>query len=85
MNLVLPQGPDRTRVLFRRYVDDATLLERGAGSGLDRVEAEDEAIVEAVQRGVGARLYRGGRYSPARERGVHHFHRLLCAALGDAP
>jgi choline monooxygenase len=42
---------------------------------------EDEAIVHAVQRGVRSRLYRGGRYSPTRERGVHHFHRLVCEFL----
>ena len=29
------------------------------------------------QRGVSGRLYDRGRYSPARETGVHHFHRLL--------
>jgi choline monooxygenase len=78
INLVLPQDIDRTRVLFRSYVGDATKLDSGAGGALDRVEAEDEAIVEAVQRGVRSRFYRGGRYSPTRERGVHHFHRLLC-------
>ena len=55
-------------------------LGRGAGGALDRVETEDEAVVEAVQRGVRSRLYRGGRYSPSHERGVHHFHRLLAAA-----
>ncbi|MFO1323968.1 MAG: SRPBCC family protein [Burkholderiales bacterium] len=81
VNLVLPQGPDRTRVAFRSYVGDASLRGAGAGSGLDRVEAEDEAIVASVARGVRSRLYRGGRYSPARERGVHHFHRLLCEFL----
>ena len=37
--------------------------------------------MQAVQRGVRSRLYRGGRYSPSRERGVHHFHRLLCEFL----
>jgi choline monooxygenase len=41
------------------------------------VEREDEAIVEAVQRGVRSRLYDRGRYSPTRAGGVHHFHRLL--------
>jgi len=41
------------------------------------VEQEDEAIVEAVQSGVRSRLYDRGRYSPTREAGVHHFHRLL--------
>ena len=81
LNLVLPEGTARTRVLFRAFVSDAAKLETGAGAGLDRVEAEDEAIVLAVQRGVRSRLYRGGRYSPARERGVHHFHRLLCEFL----
>ncbi|HEX7605330.1 MAG TPA: SRPBCC family protein [Usitatibacter sp.] len=81
LNLVLPQAIDRTRVLFRSYVWDASTLDRGAGAALDRVEAEDEAIVEAVQRGVRSRLYSRGRYSPAREAGVHHFHRLLCELL----
>jgi choline monooxygenase len=64
---------------------DASRLDRGAGGALDRVEREDEAIVEAVQRGVRSRLYRGGRYSPTRETGVHHFHRLLCAFLATPP
>ena len=81
LNLVEPQALDRTRVLFRSFVWDESRLDQGAGSGLDRVEAEDEAIVEAVARGVRSRLYTRGRYSPTRERGVHHFHRLLCEFL----
>ena len=81
LNVVEPRAIDRTRVLFRSFVWDASKLETGAGAGLDRVEAEDEAIVEAVQRGVRSRLYTRGRYSPARELGVHHFHRLLCEFL----
>ncbi|HVJ73510.1 MAG TPA: SRPBCC family protein [Casimicrobiaceae bacterium] len=89
INHVQPLAPDRTRVAFRSYVADPTLVDRGAGSGLDAVEREDEAIVEAVQRGVRSRLYVRGRYSPTREQGVHHFHRLLCAYLrapdGTAP
>ncbi|MGE5616089.1 MAG: SRPBCC family protein [Bacillota bacterium] len=83
LNLVQPLAIDRTRVSFRSFVWDASRLERGAGSSLDRVEAEDEAIVEAVQRGVRSRFYRRGRYSPTRERGVHHFHRLLCHFLNS--
>ena len=81
LNLVQPRRIDRTRVGFRTFVLDPSKLDAGAGSGLDRVEQEDEAIVLAVQRGVGSRLYRRGRYSPTRERGVHHFHRLLCEFL----
>ena len=83
LNLVQPEGIDRTRVSFRSYVRDAALLDRGAGGGLDRVEAEDEAIVQAVQKGVRSRFYRRGRYSPKRERGVHHFHRLLARFLNE--
>jgi choline monooxygenase len=82
LNLVTPEAIDRTRVAFRSYVWDASKLATGAGAELDHVEGEDEAIVHAVQRGVRSRLYRGGRYSPTRERGVHHFHRLLCEFLG---
>ena len=77
VNLVEPQSPTRTRVRFRSYVREAAKRDAGAGGALDRVEEEDEAVVEAVQRGVRSRLYRGGRYSPVPERAVHHFHRLL--------
>jgi choline monooxygenase len=77
INVVHPETIDRTRVVFRSYVCDASKLDDGAGGALDRVEAEDEEIVEAVQRGMRSRFYSGGRYSPAREQGVHHFHRLL--------
>jgi choline monooxygenase len=81
LNVVRPLAPDRTRVSFRSYVWDASRLTGGAGGSLDRVEREDEAVVESVQRGVRARLYRDGRYSPAHETGVHHFHRMLAGAL----
>ena len=84
VNVVEPQGLDRTRVRFRSYVRDPALLEAGAGAGLDAVEHEDEAVVTAVQRGVGSRFYGRGRYSPTRERGVHRFHRLLCGFLDRA-
>ncbi len=84
VNVVRPLAVDRTRVSFITYVSDASKLDEGAGTGLDRVEREDESIVEAVQRGVRSRYYARGRYSPARERGVHHFHRLLAERL-DAP
>jgi choline monooxygenase len=81
LNLVQPLGPARTRVSFRAFVADAALLGTGAGGALDAVEMEDEAVVLAVQRGLRSRLYARGRYSPQHERGVHHFHRLLCEWL----
>ncbi len=78
LNLVQPEAIDRTRVAFRTYVWDASKIASGAGAALHQVELEDEAIVQAVQRGTASRLYGKGRYSPAREQGTHHFHRLLC-------
>ncbi|HZF09570.1 MAG TPA: aromatic ring-hydroxylating dioxygenase subunit alpha [Thermoanaerobaculia bacterium] len=83
VNVVKPLAVDRTRVSFLTYVWDPGKLDRGAGAGLDRVEREDEAVVESVQRGVRSRLYDRGRYSPDREAGVHHFHRLLARFLTE--
>lgn len=82
VNAVRPIAPDRTVVSFLSYVADPTKRTVGAGADLHRVELEDEAIVEAVQQGVRSRLYRAGRFSPSREVGVHHFHRLLARFLG---
>lgn len=80
LNIVLPQGPMRTKVIYRRYVWDPGATDTGAGAGLDEVEHEDERVVEACARGVGSRAYGAGRYAPEHERGVHHFHRLLVDA-----
>jgi choline monooxygenase len=81
MNIVVPLAPDRTRIVYRTFVLDASRRAGGAGGDLDKVEKEDEEIVEQVQRGMASRLYRRGRYSPGRETGPHHFHRLLLRAL----
>lgn len=81
VNVVKPLAADRTRISFLTYVWDPSRLDAGAGDSIDRVEREDEAVVESVQIGVRSRLYDRGRYSPKREQGVHHFHRLLVAAL----
>jgi choline monooxygenase len=84
-NVVKPLGVARTKVSFLTYVWDASRLDAGAGSGLDQVEGEDEAVVQSVQTGVRSRFYRGGRYSPSQERGVHHFHRILAEFLKRSP
>jgi len=81
VNVVEPLGPERTRVVFLAYVADPKRRGKGAGGDLHGVEMEDEAVVEAVQKGVSSRLYDRGRFSPERERGVHHFHRLLAERL----
>lgn len=81
VNVVCPLGADRTRVSFISYVWDDKLRQSGVGGDLHRVEMEDEEVVESVQRGVRSRLYDRGRYSPRREIGTHHFHRLLARFL----
>jgi choline monooxygenase len=84
VNIVQPLAHDRTRVSFQTWVWREELRGEGAGADLHRVEMEDEEIVESVQRGLGSRLYRQGRFSPRREVGTHHFHELLSAALRGA-
>jgi choline monooxygenase len=84
INIVKPLGPSQTRVSFLTYVYDESKLNAGAGALLDKVEREDEFVVEGVQRGLRSRFYRTGRFSPTRERGVHHFHRMLAAAWASA-
>jgi len=48
----------------------------------DEIQIEDVEICEAVQRGLRSKTYDRGRYSPARENGVHHFHQLYAEYLG---
>ena len=81
INVVQPLAPDRTKVSFISYLHGPGGGYRGAGAAIDRVEREDEDIVERVQQGVRSRFYDRGRYSPRREQGVHHFHRLLARFL----
>jgi choline monooxygenase len=77
VNIVKPLTPDKCRVTFLTYVSDRSSLDEGAGADLHRVELEDEAVVESVQRGIRSRFYSSGRYSPTREQGTHLFHRLI--------
>ena len=77
VNIVKPLKKDLSKITYLTYVFDESKLESGAGAGLDKVEREDEAIVENVQKGINSRNYDRGRYSVKRETGTHHFHRLI--------
>ena len=77
VNVVRPVSPSKTVVEFLTYVSDESKLDKGAGTDLHGVELEDEAVVESVQKGIRSRFYKHGRYSPTREQGTHHFHRLI--------
>ncbi len=82
INVVRPLGPELTKVSFIRYVWDESKIAHGAGAELDRVEREDEQVVELVQKGIHSRFYSRGRFSPTREQGTHQFHRMLAERLG---
>jgi choline monooxygenase len=88
-NLVLPLGPDRMKVVFDFYFADveseaARAKNRASMDVSTRIQDEDHAICESVQRGLGSRAYRAGRLSVRREAGEHLFHRLLAADLRGA-
>jgi len=81
VNVVKPISPTKTRVSFYTYLlpdNDFDFLSEGR---IDKVEREDEAVVESVQKGLQSMAYQSGRFSPTREKGVHHFHRLLAQFL----
>jgi choline monooxygenase len=82
VNVVRPVSPSRSVVEFISYVSDGSKMNEGAGADLRGVELEDEAVVESVQRGIRSRFYTHGRYSPTREQGTHHFHRLIAEFIG---
>jgi choline monooxygenase len=82
VNIVRPLSPSKSVVEFLSYVRDESRLNEGAGAGLHSVEMEDEAVVESVQKGIRSRFYSHGRYSPTREQGTHHFHRLIAEFMG---
>ena len=78
----------KSLVEFRVHVRDMKALEvvvhiehpvalQGAGSVLDTVEHQDQWVIEEVQKSMASMVYDRGRYSPTREQGVHHFHRMI--------
>ncbi|HUH61467.1 MAG TPA: SRPBCC family protein, partial [Terracidiphilus sp.] len=84
-NLVLPLGPDKCLVQFDFYFSDVSEARKQFNldsiAVSDRVQDEDVAICESVQRGLRSRAYNAGRLSVRRESGEHLFHRLLAGDL----
>ena len=80
-NLVVPRGLDATDVIFDFYFEDASdgarARNRASIDVSERIQDEDVAICESVQRGLRSRAYGSGRLSVRREAGEHLFHRLL--------
>lgn len=86
-NLVVPLGVDRMKVIFDFWFADPADVATNEQSidVSDRIQDEDHAICESVQRGLKSRAYGAGRLSVRREAGEHLFHRLLAANLRAAP
>ena len=87
-NLVVPMGVDQCAVIFDYYFGDVSkkALKKNQASikVSERVQDEDMAICDSVQRGLASRAYVAGRLSQRREAGEHLFHRLLHADLTRA-
>ncbi len=83
INVVNPVGVNKTNVEFIVFMWKEDRYDKGAGSNLDKVEMEDEEIVESVQKGILSRFYKHGRYSVTRESGTHHFHRLIAGSMNN--
>jgi choline monooxygenase len=87
-NLVLPLSVDKCAVIFDYYFSDVS--KKAAKHNLasikvsEKVQDEDMAICDSVQRGLASRAYVAGRLSVRREAGEHLFHRLLHADLARA-
>jgi choline monooxygenase len=87
-NLVLPLGVDKCAVIFDYYFGDisaaAEAHNKESIAVSEKVQDEDMAICDAVQRGLHSRAYQAGRLSVRREAGDHLFHRLLHTDLTSA-
>lgn len=86
INAILPIDHQRTATVFEWYLldpDRPNAAEEFAASLAfsDLVQKEDIMICEHVQKGLGSKVYDKGRFAPARENGVHHFHSLVAEFL----
>lgn len=81
LNILEPISPTKTQVRYETFVRKGMEYDDRHWDFTSTTEFEDQAVVEAVQKGINSRLYKHGRFSPKREPGVHHFHRMLVEAL----
>ncbi|XP_024019931.1 choline monooxygenase, chloroplastic isoform X1 [Morus notabilis] len=86
-NLVLPLGPKKCQVVFDYFLepslkDDKDFINRSLQDS-ERVQMEDVALCEGVQRGLESPAYCFGRYAPKVENAMHHFHCLLHSSLNE--
>lgn len=86
-NLVIPLGPRKCQVIFDYFLDnslkdDKAFVEKSLKDS-EKVQMEDIKLCESVQRGLESPAYCSGRYAPAVEKAMHHFHCLLYEDLSN--
>lgn len=85
VNIVRPQGHDKTLLTFEWYfkhdIDQAGM--ETMVKFADEVQYEDIEICEYVQQGLKSRSYNRGRFSARHENGVHHFQSLVHEYLNN--
>jgi len=88
-NWVLPLSHDRTLTVFDYYFEKSVIADRAfverSLEASDRVQQEDIAVSESVQRGLESSAYDRGRYAPSLEQAAHRFHCLLAEDLRNPP
>ena len=85
INVIVPLSHDRTLTIFEWYFRDPGSKKQEIEETIafsDEIQLEDIEICEAVQSGLRSSTYETGRYSPARENGVHLFHGLYANVMG---
>ena len=78
INIIEPINKNKSRIRFLSYPIANHIQPTNIDSSLDTVEEEDQNVVCNVQQGIKSQFYNRGRYSVKHEKGIHHFHRLIC-------
>jgi len=80
LNVVVPAAVDRTRIVYRSWVVDPSRRGSAGARSTGSSWRTRRWWSRCTRRALA--LYERGRYSPSREAGVHHFHRLLTRLVG---
>ena len=81
INIIEPLNKNKTKIKFLSFPFNNNKQPLNDSDSLDKVEYEDQKVVQQVQIGINSKFYYKGRYSADYEQGVHHFHKLLCEYL----
>ena len=87
-NLILPEGHNRTKIIFDSYYSEIEsektlkLIQEDRAFS-DEVQQEDITICEQVQVGLNSGSYQAGPLCMKRERGVLHFQNLVRQTINE--